>query len=98
MVQPRRAPTGRPGSRPGGPRQRPRTRSAAQGQAAAAAVPRRSRFTGRAMVLLLVLSVLTISYASSLKAYFQQDSQIQQLRSEIATSQSSIQRLQTEKA
>jgi cell division protein FtsB len=59
---------------------------------------RRSRFTGRAMVLLLVLSVLTISYASSLKAYFQQHSQIQQLRSQIASSQSSIQRLEDEKA
>jgi cell division protein FtsB len=50
------------------------------------------------MVLLLVLSVLTISYASSLKAYFQQHGQIQQLRSEIATSQSSITRLEHEKA
>src|SRR5689334_9086173 len=98
MVQLRRAPTGRPGSRPGGPRQRPRARSAPQSKAAPATSPPRSRFTGRAMVLLLVLSVLTISYASSLKAYFQQDSQIQQLRSQIATSQSSIQRLQTEKA
>jgi cell division protein FtsB len=50
------------------------------------------------MVLLLVLSVLTISYASSLKAYFQQHSQIQQLQSEISSSQTSIQRLETEKA
>jgi len=47
------------------------------------------------MVLVLVLSVLTISYASSMKAYFQQHSQIVQLRSEIATSQASIQRLET---
>ncbi|HEY3530083.1 MAG TPA: septum formation initiator family protein [Nocardioides sp.] len=59
---------------------------------------RRSRFTGRAMVLVLVLSVLTISYASSLKAYFQQHSQITQLRSQIASSQSSIDRLESEKA
>ncbi|HEX3931480.1 MAG TPA: septum formation initiator family protein [Nocardioides sp.] len=50
------------------------------------------------MVLVLVLSVLTISYASSLKAYFQQHSQIQQLRGQIATSQSSISRLEDEKA
>jgi Septum formation initiator len=49
------------------------------------------------MVLVLVLSVLTISYASSLKAYFQQHSQIQQLRGQIAASQSSIARLQGEK-
>ncbi len=59
--------------------------------------PRESRFTGRAMVLLLVLSVLTISYASSLKAYFQQHSQIQQLRSQIASSESDIHRLESEK-
>jgi len=50
------------------------------------------------MVLVLVLSVLTISYASSLKAYFQQHSQIEQLRSQIADSQSSINRLEDEKA
>jgi hypothetical protein len=50
------------------------------------------------MVLLLVLSVLTISYASSLKAYFQQHGQIQQLRGQIASSESSIQQLESEKA
>jgi Septum formation initiator len=50
------------------------------------------------MVLLLVMSVLTISYASSLKAYFQQHSQIQQLRGQIAASESSIQALEGEKA
>ena len=50
------------------------------------------------MVLVLVLSVLTISYASSLKAYFQQRSQIQQLRGQIASSESDIHRLETEKS
>jgi cell division protein FtsB len=50
------------------------------------------------MVLVLVLSVLTISYASSLKAYFQQDSQIEQLRSQIDQSQKSINHLEDEKA
>lgn len=59
---------------------------------------RQSRFTGRAMVLLLVLSVLTISYASSLKAYFQQHGQIQQLKGQIATSEVSIAQLESEKA
>jgi cell division protein FtsB len=62
------------------------------------AEPRSSRFTGRAMVLVLVLSVLTISYASSLKAYFQQHSQIQDLRTRIAASESDIHRLESEKA
>jgi cell division protein FtsB len=50
------------------------------------------------MVLVLVLSVLTISYASSLKAYFQQHSQIQDLRTRIAASESDIHRLESEKA
>jgi cell division protein FtsB len=50
------------------------------------------------MVLVLVLSVLTISYASSLKAYFQQHSQIQQLRGQIASSEGDISRLEAEKA
>jgi cell division protein FtsB len=84
------------------PRQRPRARAAAAAAAAAAppsAAPRKqSRFTGRAMVLLLVLSVLTISYASSLKAYFQQHSEIQQLKGQIASSESSISALENEQA
>jgi TolA-binding protein len=50
------------------------------------------------MVLVLVLSVLTISYASSLKAYFQQHQQITQLQSQIASSEASIAELQQEKA
>ena len=50
------------------------------------------------MVLVLVLSVLTISYASSLKAYFQQHGQIQQLRGQISSSESDIRRLEAEKA
>jgi cell division protein FtsB len=50
------------------------------------------------MVLVLVLSVLTISYASSLKAYFQQHSQIVELRTQIASSESDIQRLETERS
>jgi cell division protein FtsB len=50
------------------------------------------------MVLVLVLSVLTISCASPRKADFQQHSQIQDLRSRIAASQSDIARLEAEKA
>jgi cell division protein FtsB len=98
MVQPRRAPTGRPDSRPGAPRRRARVRAASAAPAAPSREPRHSRFTGRAMVLVLVLSVLTISYASSLKAYFQQHSQIQQLRGQISSSESDIRRLEAEKA
>ncbi len=50
------------------------------------------------MVLVLVLSVLTISYASSLKAYFQQHQQIAQLQHQIAASEASITQLEQEKA
>ena len=50
------------------------------------------------MVLVLVLSVLTISYASSLKAYFQQHGQIEDLRAQIANSQRSITHLEAEQA
>jgi cell division protein FtsB len=50
------------------------------------------------MVLVLVLSVLTISYASSLKAYVQQHRQITELQHRIAASESSIARLQQEKS
>ena len=48
-------------------------------------------------MLVLVVAVLTVSYASSLKAYFQQHSQIQQLRGQIASSESSIHQLESEK-
>ena len=41
---------------------------------------RRPRFTGRAAVLVLVLAVLTVSYASSLRAYLQQRSHIGDLK------------------
>ena len=50
------------------------------------------------MVMVLVLSVLTISYASSLKAYFQQRGELQQLKGQIASSEASINSLENEKA
>ena len=51
----------------GGPRPRPRRRAAARRRPPPRRHAAESRFTGRAMVLVLVLSVLTISYASSLQ-------------------------------
>jgi cell division protein FtsB len=101
MAQPRRTPTGRPGARPSRPRSRPRPRPAAAAPTPtpqSAKPARRSRFTGRAMVMVLVLSVLTISYASSLKAYFQQRGQILTLKGQIASSEASINSLEAEKA
>jgi cell division protein FtsB len=58
---------------------------------------RRSRLTGRAAVLVLVASVLTVSYGSSLKAYLQQRSQIAELKEQIAVREQSIGALEREK-
>lgn len=58
---------------------------------------RTPKITGRAAVLVLVLAVLTVSYASSLKAYLQQRSHISDLKSQIAQSEADIADLETEK-
>jgi len=57
----------------------------------------RSRLTGRAAILVLVLAVLAVSYASSLRAYLQQRSHIDALEAQIAERESSIGDLQREK-
>ena len=87
---------------------RPRGRGAPRRSAAGRPVPagpvaavpgalRRPRLTGRAAILVLVLAVLTVSYASSLRAYLQQRSQIEELKSQIALRQASISDLEREK-
>ena len=58
--------------------------------------PRRSRFTGRAAILVLVVAVLTVSYASSMRAYLQQRTQISSLKDQIALRQASIGDLERE--
>lgn len=65
--------------------------------AGAVAAPQRSRVTGRAVVLVLVISLLTISYASSMRAYLQQRSQISDLQDQIALREAKIGDLQREK-
>ncbi|MFC6344608.1 septum formation initiator family protein, partial [Nocardioides hankookensis] len=55
------------------------------------------RVTGRAAVLLLVLSLLTISYASSMRAYLDQRSHIDDLKGQIALRQARIDDLEREK-
>ncbi|MFM6850877.1 MAG: FtsB family cell division protein, partial [Terrabacter sp.] len=80
-----RTPSPRPGDTSTG--QRPVVRAAA----------RRPRFTGRAAVLVLVLAVLTVSYASSLRAYLQQRSHIGDLKAQIAERETSIDALEREK-
>ena len=58
---------------------------------------RRPSFTGRAAVLVLVLAVLTVSYASSLRAYLQQRSHIGDLKAQIAQREANIDDLEREK-
>jgi hypothetical protein len=48
-------------------------------------------------VLVLVVAVLTVSFASSLKAYLQQRSQMVELKAQIAQSESDISSLEREK-
>jgi cell division protein FtsB len=90
---PSRGPRGRGAARrtPG----RPAPVAAASAQPAAQ--PRRPRLTGRAAILVLVLAVLTVSYASSLRAYLQQRAHITDLKSQIALRQASISDLEREK-
>ncbi|KRF36843.1 FtsB family cell division protein [Nocardioides sp. Soil805] len=59
--------------------------------------PRRPRLTGRAAVLVLVLAVLTVSYASSMRAYLQQRSHISELKTAIAEREAAINDLEREK-
>lgn len=58
---------------------------------------RRSRLTGRAAILVLVLAVLAVSFASSLRAYLQQRSHIDELQATIAERKAAIAELEDEK-
>ncbi|MCW2853811.1 MAG: Septum formation initiator [Nocardioides sp.] len=69
---------------------------AGAGNGAGGAV-RRPRFTGRAAILVLVLAVLTVSYASSMRAYLQQRAHITDLKTQIAQREVSIDQLEREK-
>jgi cell division protein FtsB len=57
----------------------------------------RSRLTSRAAVLVLVVAVLMVSYASSLKAFLQQRAHINDLQTQIAQSEADIDALEAEK-
>ncbi|QYJ02465.1 septum formation initiator family protein [Nocardioides panacisoli] len=58
----------------------------------------RSRFTGRMAVLVLVLAVLAVSYASSLRAYLEQRNDIEAHEQQIAEAQVAIDDLKREQA
>lgn len=59
--------------------------------------PRRGRFTGRAAVSVLLLLVLVISYASSLRAWLQQRAEITTARADITQTQVSVDALERAK-
>jgi cell division protein FtsB len=105
-----RRPTSRPGAPPG--RGKPRTRTQAPksslrtstaenaGGADASTAPRRRSYilTARAIALSVVLLILTISYATSLRIYFSQAHEISTTKAEIAQRQQRILQLQGELA
>jgi len=57
----------------------------------------RSRLTSRAAVLVLVVAVLMVSYASSMKAFLQQRAHINDLQVQIAQREANIDTLEAEK-
>jgi len=82
----------RPGAGRGPRRGVPRQRTAPGRRA-----PKRPRFTGRAAILVLVLALLMVSYASSMRAYLEQRRHISDLTTSIASSQAQVDRLSREK-
>jgi cell division protein FtsB len=106
-----RRPTSRPSAGPGRGRPRartqvgkpssPRTPNAAAAAQEEAAAPLRRRgygLTARAIALAVVLLILIISYATSLRIYFSQAHEISATRAEIAERQQRIRDLQGELA
>jgi cell division protein FtsB len=103
-------PTSRPGAGPG--RGKPRARSQVRKKSSAARPPkpatsakpvapltrRGSSLTARAIALAVVLLILTISYATSLRIYFAQAHEIASTNTEIAERQQRIGELQGELA
>jgi cell division protein FtsB len=64
---------------------------------AVAAPVERPRFTNRAAILLVVFAILVISYASSMRAYLHQRSQIMDSQAQIARDKDKIAALKAEK-
>ena len=99
--RPARTPRARPAPRRTGRRPVPvagRGRAPVDGPAEADAPPAsRPRLTGRAAVLLLLLAVLAVSYASSTRAFLDQRSRIVDLKAEIAERSASIDALERER-
>ena len=75
---------------------RPGARGTDRARATTAAAPR-PRFTNRMAILVVVVAVLVVSYASSMRAYLEQRSHINDLRAQIASSERDIKELEREK-
>ncbi|MGL5823900.1 MAG: FtsB family cell division protein [Nocardioides sp.] len=96
-----------PGSRPRGVRRpasnsaradhRPRVSVSPSQRGADGPAPRPTRITGRAAILVLVLTVLAISYASSARAYLQQRAHIAGLKEQIVARDAGVRALEREK-
>lgn len=94
----------RTSSRASGPRgrtgpgrtSRPAARPVRAAAAGGAPGRKRPRLTSRATVLVLVLAVLVVSYASSARAYLQQRGELDSLRAEIAEREAAIDDLERE--
>jgi cell division protein FtsB len=103
MAERNQARRGASGRRPGQPGRRPGTRPSYAGagralrRGGAEVAALRSRLTGRAAVLVLVVCALLVSYASSFKAHLEQRSHIHALQRSIADSQRDIAALEREK-
>ncbi len=94
-TRPRSSPTPGPGRgrpRPSGGRATGvRTTTRVSAPAATAQVASsRAKFTGRAAVLLLVVAVLAVSYASSMRAWLKQRSEINTLNAQIVDQRSDV--------
>lgn len=95
---PGRRPTVRRVAQSGQPRNGSGRGSATPRGGAGSTSERRPRFTGRAGILVLVLAVLAVSYASSLRAYLEQRSAIDDLKGQISSQKRNIDDLEREKS
>lgn len=93
---PGQGPAGRRPSRAVSPPRRTRTSTGAT--AARLEQASRARLTGRAAILLLILAVLAVSYASSARAWLNQRSEINSLRTQISERGAQVAELEQTKA
>jgi len=93
----RRQPGAKPGVRSGARPAAGPKRGTSRGRPQETAAAPRPRFTGRAAVLVLVLALLMVSYASSMRAFVQQRQHVASLNASIAKSQAEVDRLNREK-